>query len=285
MRLLRSWVSPPADGSRSRERSHIGDTVRNRHHAGCCAADVRVGDRYTPSLKSPQCLPLPPWPAKVSPPDRPPSAFPSARACGPRLKMISTANQRGPSTSGAHRSPTPPARRTSAEPAIPNGHAEPSRAALGARDWVLPGGSWPPPVTLRGRRRCQSSKRDQSIPHTSAALLAIAYGPTGAGLRPVAVAFWVQVMGAANGTSGTRLGPQEARTSGRRRFVSTRPDPSFGASRKAAKSARVVVLTRAAHPAFRTSLQLSQDRPGRGGAQIRPREVGGTGEASGDGRS
>ncbi|MGH9217112.1 MAG: hypothetical protein ACRDZS_12705, partial [Acidimicrobiales bacterium] len=30
------------------------------------------------------------------------------------------------------------------------------------------------------------------------------------------VAFWVQVMGAPNGTSGARLGPQEARIMGRR---------------------------------------------------------------------
>src|SRR3954462_12747518 len=30
LRTLRSWVSPPADGSRSPERSHTGDAVRNR---------------------------------------------------------------------------------------------------------------------------------------------------------------------------------------------------------------------------------------------------------------
>jgi hypothetical protein len=30
LRIVRSWVSPPADESRSRERSHAGDAVRNR---------------------------------------------------------------------------------------------------------------------------------------------------------------------------------------------------------------------------------------------------------------
>src|SRR4051812_37706378 len=35
LRTLRSWVSPPADGSRSPERSHIGDGARNRHYAVC----------------------------------------------------------------------------------------------------------------------------------------------------------------------------------------------------------------------------------------------------------
>jgi hypothetical protein len=45
--ILRSWVSPPADGSRSPERSHTGDAVRNRHHAGCRVAGERAADRYT----------------------------------------------------------------------------------------------------------------------------------------------------------------------------------------------------------------------------------------------
>jgi Single-strand binding protein family len=47
MRILRSWVSPPADGSRSPERSHTGDAVRNRHHADCRVAGERAADRYT----------------------------------------------------------------------------------------------------------------------------------------------------------------------------------------------------------------------------------------------
>src|SRR4051812_39435424 len=33
LRTLRSWGSPPADGSRSPERSQAGDALRNRHHA------------------------------------------------------------------------------------------------------------------------------------------------------------------------------------------------------------------------------------------------------------
>src|SRR4029450_9963767 len=41
--ILRSWVSPPADRSRSPERSHTGDAVHNRHHAGRRVA----GERYT----------------------------------------------------------------------------------------------------------------------------------------------------------------------------------------------------------------------------------------------
>src|SRR3954453_18166126 len=45
--IPRSWVSPPADGSRSPERSHTGDAVRNRHHAGCRVAVERAADRYT----------------------------------------------------------------------------------------------------------------------------------------------------------------------------------------------------------------------------------------------
>jgi hypothetical protein len=47
VRILRSWASPPADGSRSPERSHTGDAVRNRHHAGCRIAGERAADRYT----------------------------------------------------------------------------------------------------------------------------------------------------------------------------------------------------------------------------------------------
>src|SRR4030095_17244597 len=47
VRILRSWVSPPADGSRSPERSHTGDAVRNRHNARCRVAVERAADRYT----------------------------------------------------------------------------------------------------------------------------------------------------------------------------------------------------------------------------------------------
>src|SRR3954453_1689383 len=52
---LRSWVSPPADGSRSPERSHTGVAVRNRDRAGCresagqrhdlVQAGLQVGDQ------------------------------------------------------------------------------------------------------------------------------------------------------------------------------------------------------------------------------------------------
>jgi len=63
LRILRSWVSPPADGSRSPERSHTGDAVRNRHHAGCRVAVERAADRYTlicdePVMRPRGCLVL-----------------------------------------------------------------------------------------------------------------------------------------------------------------------------------------------------------------------------------
>src|SRR4051794_2447098 len=48
--MLRSWDSPPADESRSRGRSHTGDAVRNRHHAGTRVAVERAADPYTLSL-------------------------------------------------------------------------------------------------------------------------------------------------------------------------------------------------------------------------------------------
>lgn len=46
LRILRTWVSPPADGSRSGEWSHTLDAVRNRHQAGCRVAVERAADRH-----------------------------------------------------------------------------------------------------------------------------------------------------------------------------------------------------------------------------------------------
>ena len=45
LRILRSWVSPPPNGSRSLERYHASDAVHNRHHAGCRVAVERAADR------------------------------------------------------------------------------------------------------------------------------------------------------------------------------------------------------------------------------------------------